>query len=172
MVRNALINSRFMIFIPVVGAWLAALMTMGFGVYEIVTTLSRVSAAANDKVLKTLTVNLIEGVDLFLLSTAFYLIALGLYKLFIDARLDPPAWLSLRNFDDLKSKLIKVVVVVLGVQYVGQVLNLPGGIDVLYNGVGTALVIAALSFFLSPKDKPGRKVPTGAGYDEPQQEKK
>lgn len=58
------------------------------------------------------------------------------------------------DFDDLKSKLLGVVVVVLGVQFLAQVLSWDGKTDLLSFGAAVAVVILALAFFISQKKKP------------------
>ena len=76
-------------------------------------------------------------------------IALGFYELFIDPGLKLPEWLQFRTFDDLKLKLVGVVVVVLAVLFLGHVVGWNGERDLLRLGAGIALVIAALTYFLS-----------------------
>ncbi|HSN46841.1 MAG TPA: YqhA family protein, partial [Casimicrobiaceae bacterium] len=99
---------------------------------------------------------LIEIVDLFLLGTVFLIIALGLYELFISDKLDLPHWLVIRTLDDLKHKLIGVVVVVTAVLFLGQVVTWDGERDILGFGVAIAVVIAALTWFLATAaKKPG-----------------
>ena len=147
--------SRFTIVIPIIGAWVAALLSLVLGIYEVIQTLLLIPAGISDKTLKQLVLNLIESVDLFLLGTAFYLIALGLYELFIDENARVPGWLVIHDLDDLKGSLLSVIVVVLCVQFVAQALGWKGGVDILYLGAATALVIAATAFFIGKKVKKG-----------------
>ena len=42
-----------------------------------------------------------------------------LYPLFVDDGIDMPSWLRIRNLDDLKEKLVGVIVVVMGVYFLG-----------------------------------------------------
>lgn len=93
----------------------------------------------------------IDLADLFLVGTVLYVMALGLYELFIDDRLPLPAWLEIHDIDDLKGKLVGVVVVVLAVFFLGEAVGGDGQRDVLRLGGGIALVIAALTYFLSQK---------------------
>ena len=51
------------------------------------------------------------------------------------------------------AKLVGVTVTVLAVYFLGQAVISTGGPDILYLGAGSALVIAALSFFLARMDK-------------------
>ena len=100
---------------------------------------------------KALLLALIEVADLFLLATVFYLMAVGLYELFVGDRIELPAWMAIENLDDLKTKLCKVIVVLLGVLFLGQAIHWDGAENLLSYGAATALVIAALTFFLGSK---------------------
>lgn len=148
MFNKLLALTRYTILIPVIGAWIAALLSIGFGGYEIVLTIFLIPVSAGEGTVKGLVLNLIEGVDLFLLGTAFYLIALGLYELFVDENSPLPPWLVIKNLDDLKNKLLKVLVVVLVVQFLAKVLAWKSGADILYLGSAVALVVLAVAFFI------------------------
>jgi uncharacterized membrane protein YqhA len=93
----------------------------------------------------------IEIADLFLLGVVMYIIALGLYELFIDDSVPVPQWLEIHTLDDLKAKLISVVIVVMGVLFLKQIVSWDGERNLLTFGGGIALVIAALTYFLSSK---------------------
>jgi uncharacterized membrane protein YqhA len=151
--------SRYVALIPVVCILLAATALILFGAALTARTLyDLVSAGAFDsKVSKELLVRSIELADLFLLGTVLYVIAVGLYELFVDDTLPLPAWLEIHDLDDLKDKLIGVVIVVLGVVFLGQVITWDGVRDLLGFGAAVALVIAALAFFLSIKSGKGGK---------------
>jgi uncharacterized membrane protein YqhA len=95
----------------------------------------------------------IEIIDLFLLATVIEVVSLGLYQLHFNENLPLPKWLKIESLDDLKSKLVGVTVTVLAVYFLGQAVISTGGPDILYLGAGSALVIAALSFFLARMDK-------------------
>ena len=102
---------------------------------------------------KGLILAFIELTDLFLLATVLYVMAIGLFELFVDDRLDLPHWLEIHDLNDLKEKLIGVLVVVMGVVFLGQVVTWDGERDLLRYGAGNALVITALTWFLSNKPK-------------------
>ena len=63
-------------------------------------------------------------------------IGYGLYELFIDAEIEVPQWLRVRDLDDLKSKLIGVVVAILAVVFVGVFVDSNRSDDVISYGVG------------------------------------
>ena len=161
MFERILTGSRYLILIAVIGSLVASLVLLAYGGLEVIFILARAFSeiTIDAKVDKGLILTFIEVVDLFLLGTAFYIIALGLYELFINDRINLPAWLEIHDFDDLKGKLISVLVVVLGVLFLGQAANSKGDANLLAYGVAIALVIAALSYFLSQKTKKARLTP-------------
>jgi uncharacterized membrane protein YqhA len=151
MLRPILNGSRYLVLAAVLGSLMAALALFAYGVIETFVVVADTVAKADvsSKGAKALALAFIEIVDLFLLGTVFLMIALGLYELFIEENLNLPAWLSIHSFDDLKNKLVGVVVVVLAVLFLGAVVSWDGSRDLLGFGAGVALVIAALTYFLS-----------------------
>jgi len=151
MLRRLLSLSRYVVIAAVLGALAASLALFVYGLAETVVAIVEAIAKAevSSKGAKALALEFIEIVDLFLLGTVLLMIALGLYELFIDADLELPDWLQIRTFDDLKHKLIGVVIVVLAVLFLGHVVGWDGERDLLRLGAAIALVIAALSYFLS-----------------------
>jgi len=95
----------------------------------------------------------IEIVDLFLLATVVQVVGLGLYQLYFRQDLELPRWLKIVTLDDLKSKLVGVVVTVLAVYFLGRAVVWEGGPDVLYLGGGVAVMIVALTWFLAKIDR-------------------
>jgi uncharacterized membrane protein YqhA len=152
--------SRYLALIPVFCIFLAASALLFFGAASTVQMIFEVIVGGklDSKVGKALLLESIELVDLFLLGTVLYVIAIGLYELFIDDTLALPGWLEIHDLDDLKDKLIGVVIVVFGVLFLGQVISWDGQRDLLSPGAAIALVIFALAYFLSHKkakaDKP------------------
>jgi uncharacterized membrane protein YqhA len=146
--------SRYLIVVPALGSFIAATAVMLYGAVEIVLLIGEnLSHGVSSKGAKALALGFIEVVDLFLLGTVLYIIALGLYELFVDDNLPLPAWLSIHNLDDLKNKLTGVVILVMGVLFLGQVVSWDGERDLLPYGAAIALVIAALTYFLSQRGK-------------------
>jgi len=163
MIKAILGASRYLVLAAVLGSLAAALALFAYGVAETVVVIVETAAKAevSSKGGKALALAFIEIVDLFLLGTVLLMIALGFYELFIDSDLKLPEWLQIRTFDDLKNKLVGVVIVVLGVMFLGFVVAWDGTRELLGIGVAIALVIAALTYFLSivkgeKPDKTGR----------------
>jgi len=143
--------SRYLILIAILGSFVAATVLILYGGYNtirlVIEAFSFLSGDPDE--LKNVAVKFIGIVDVFLLGTIFYIIALGLYELFIDDQVKVPAWLEIHSLDDLKEKLIGVVIIVLGVFFLEKVVTWKDELDLLPLGVSIALVIAALSYFLS-----------------------
>jgi len=155
MLGRILSGSRYLVLVAVLGTFVAAIALLVYGgiqTFWIITkTISE--GVVSSKGAKILALSAIEVVDLFLLGTVFYIIALGLYELFIDSEIIVPTWLKIRSLDDLKSKLVGVVVVILAVLFLGQVVIWDQTVNLLPFGSGIALVIAALTYFLSQKSE-------------------
>jgi len=149
--RPILNASRYLVIAAVVGSLAASLALFVYGLAETALVIAQAIAKADvsSKGAKALALEFIEIVDLFLLGTVLLMISLGLYELFINSDLVLPEWLQIRTFDDLKLKLVGVVIVVLAVLFLGQVVAWDGERDLLRFGAGIALVIAALTYFLS-----------------------
>ena len=152
-VRNIFAVSRFIIGLAVLGSF------VGSAILLVIATISLFNLAWNEIVnfdpetlggrhIDRLAVELIEITDVILLGTVLYIVALGLYQLFIDQNLPLPRWLKVNDLTDLKRDLIGVVVVLLGVSFLGEVVNWEGDRDLLPLGAAIALVIAALGFIL------------------------
>ena len=145
--------SRYLIIVAVVGIFVLATALLLYGAADTYALVAGLLGGTGGKGSKALILAAIELVDLFLLATVLYVIAVGLYELFIDDALPLPSWLEIHNLDDLKSKLIGVVIVVLGVLFLGQVIAWDGQRDLLGYGAAVALVVAALTYFLGQKLK-------------------
>lgn len=151
MLGRALAASRYLIIIAVIGTFLASI---GILIYDGVTIVSIIinafiHGAFSDTGAKHIAVDAIELIDLFLLGTVLYIVALGLYILFIDDSLPVPHWLEIANLDDLKEILLRVIAVLLAVAFLGYVVNWDGSTSILALGVAVGLVLFALGFLLN-----------------------
>jgi uncharacterized membrane protein YqhA len=151
--RNIFAASRFIIGLAVLGSFVgsAILLVIATGsLFRIAWTeiVNFDPENLNGHHIDHLAVELIEITDIILLGTVLYIVALGLYQLFIDHNLVLPHWLKVNDLTDLKRDLIGVVVVLLGVSFLGEVVNWEGENTILPLGAGIALVIAALGFIL------------------------
>jgi uncharacterized membrane protein YqhA len=138
--------TRFAAYLPVIALLASALALLLLGCYETITTIVRLASRGISQ--KEALVDFISVADLFLLSTVIYIMALGLFQLFIEPHIALPAWLVVSDLDDLKEKLTSVVIVVLGVLFLGFVVKSPGQLVDLWEGLGIGVVVLSLSAFL------------------------
>ena len=154
MMRKFLSNSRYIILIAVLCAFIASVTLLVIaGIETIQIVIHTFTERVGGKSVKLLAISFIEIIDVLLLGTVFYITALGLYELFIDELLPVPSWLHISDLDDLKSKLMGVIVVILAVVFLGQVVNWKGGIDILFLGTAIAVVILAITIFMGGRSK-------------------
>ena len=149
--ERLLFGSRRIVLIPVIGSLLASIISMVMGGIVIVKAGFYLFARAsfNEGSVKELSVLLIEVIDLFLLGTVFYIVAVGLYTLFVNTKIEFTGWLQIPTLDNLKAKLLGVVIVLLAVTFLGQVVQWKQGVDILYLGAAVGIVLAALSVLLN-----------------------
>lgn len=156
--RNILAGSRFFIAIAVLGTFVSSVVLIISGTIAVVSVTIDAIRDGDGGVAasKHLAVDFLQLVDIFLLGTVLYIIALGLYELFIDDSLPMPKWLVIATFEDLKEKLIGVIIVLLGVTYLGSAVTWTGNSDILELGVATGAIILALAIalYLSVKSHP------------------
>jgi uncharacterized membrane protein YqhA len=89
--------------------------------------------------------------DLILLSFSIFIVAIGIYELFVAPIEQLPNWLQVDDLDALKDMLIKIIVPVMGITFLGRVVGWNGEDDLLSYGLAIAAVVVALSYFLSIK---------------------
>jgi len=157
MLRNVLASSRYLIIIGVLGSFLISIALLIYGGITVVTIVIEVFTHPVFTAVgaKHVAVECIEMIDLFLLATVLYIIALGLYELFIDASLPVLPWLVITNLDDLKVKLIGVIIVLLAVTFLASVVEWNGSVNILALGVSVSLVLFALAYSINRTMKDG-----------------
>ena len=159
MLSRFLSASRYVILIAVFGALVGAVVVLLYAAVS--TVLATVSVFTQPdfsiEASKKVAVAFIRLVDLFLLGTVLYIVALGLDELFIDPDLPTPSWLHIDTIASLKEILLGVVVVLLVVSFLAEVTVWKGGIDILYYGLAIAVVIAAIVALMYVQAKTEKK---------------
>jgi uncharacterized membrane protein YqhA len=95
-------------------------------------------------------------IDLYLIGATLMIAAFGLYELFVSKvgeaggrrPLPLPAWLEMTDLDDLKARVISMIILVTAVSFTDVVLEFGKALDVLYLGAGVAIFIGALTVYL------------------------
>jgi uncharacterized membrane protein YqhA len=147
--------TRYVVFVPAIASIIGALLLMAQGSYAMV--MAVIDTITESYALKETIVEVLTAVDAILLGTVLLVIGYGLYELFIDAELDVPLWLRVNNLDDLKSKLIGVVVAIIAVVFVGVFVDSNRTEDVIAYGVGAGALVAGLAIFAYATRKDGSK---------------
>ena len=138
--------SRFMAIVPSVGLFISS---MALTISTLISTVMVTFEAACGRLeMQDMLVDYIEFADFFLLAVVLYIMSVGLYSLFVDDGIDMPSWLRIRNLDDLKEKLVGVIVVVMGVCFLGLLIHGTEPIDLLLTGIGIGAVVLTLAYFV------------------------
>ena len=158
--EGSLWNSRFVILAAVLGSLFAGFAIFYMATVDVVFLVQHAlhyadadMAAEARKALHDSTVtHIVEVVDGYLLATVLLIFSLGLYELFISdidqahGSKASSKILVISSLDDLKSRLAKVILMILIVTLFEQALNmkLASPIDLLYLGGAIALIALAL----------------------------
>jgi uncharacterized membrane protein YqhA len=137
--------TRYAVIVPSIASIIGALLLMAQGSISIMIVI--VDAVLNEAYLKDTIVDVLTAVDAILLGTVLLVIGYGLYELFVDTRLEVPTWLQVADLDDLKSKLIGVVVAIIAVVFVGVFVDTNRAADVVSYGLGAGALVAGLALF-------------------------
>jgi uncharacterized membrane protein YqhA len=158
--RTVVGYTRFTVFVPALASIVGALLLMAQGSIAVIQAV--ISAIVSQTPLKDSIVEVLTAVDAILLGTVLLVIGYGLYELFVDDGIKVPAWLQIRDLDDLKSKLIGVVVAIIAVIFVGVLVDANRANDVLSYGVGAGALVLALGAFAYATKKSGHQGAQGS----------
>jgi uncharacterized membrane protein YqhA len=150
-IERGLVRSLGLALIPVVVLLLAALGAFVYGSVVFVDSIRKIVHHAFP-VGHQIGLFLLD-VDLFLIGATLLISAVGFYELFIrqisqERAHRIPTWLQMRDLNDLKARVVAMVILVVSVSFVEVVVDGPKGRQVLDLGAGIALVIVALTIFL------------------------
>ena len=164
--NRILAATRYIAIIPAIAAILGAILLMVQGSVAMMQVI--IDVISDGTKLKITIVEVLTAVDAILLGTVLLVIGYGLYELFIDEDLEVPVWLQVHDLDDLKSKLIGVVVAIISVIFVGVYVDANRASDVISYGVGAgALVVVGLAIFsYATRKDPSQKPPKRARIEE------
>jgi uncharacterized membrane protein YqhA len=151
MLRRALASSRYIVLVAVIGTLVASIALIVYEATVVVQAVFNVirEGSVSLKTSKALAVGVIEAIDVFLIAIVALIIGLGLYKLFVDDTLPLPAWLTIRDLDDLKHHLVSIVIAVLAVLFLREAVARADDVELLSLAAALAVMIAALTFFLT-----------------------
>jgi uncharacterized membrane protein YqhA len=160
--RNILTGSRFLILISVFGTLIGSIIVLGYSAATVIGVLITIifqhQFSTNE--VKIVAASSVELIDLFLLSTILYIVSLGLYKLFIDGMLPLPNWLVITDLNDLKERILGVIMVLLAITFLGYLVEWHfGDYSIVAVGIAVALVLFAISYSLTKGALSGQLAP-------------
>ena len=129
LIARMVASSRFFVLLATISLFLAFIAVMVSTI--IVTVITILHAVGGDLTQNETIGKLIKQADYALLATVLYVLALGLYSLFVDDRVPMPSWLRITNLGQLKELLAGVVVVAIAVIFLGQALTWDGKSDLV-----------------------------------------
>lgn len=160
--EGTLWNSRFVIIAAVIGSMLAGFAIFYMATVDVVTlflhALHYADSSLTDEARKALhdstVTHIVEVVDGYLLATVMLIFSLGMYELFISdidqahGSKASSKILVIGSLDDLKSRLAKVILMILIVTLFQEAINmkLTTPLDLVYLGASIALIALALYF--------------------------
>src|SRR5512135_2900783 len=167
--EGSLWNSRFVIFLAVLGSLLAGFAIFFMATVDVVLLVKHALHYADAdmalearKALHDSTVShIVEVVDGYLLATVLLIFSLGLYELFISdidqahGSKASSKILVISSLDDLKSRLAKVILMIMIVTLFEEAINMhiSQPIDLIYMGGSIALIALALYLTHSSEGK-------------------
>ena len=151
--EKALWSTRYVVVFAVFFSVLAAIALFILGSYEIyhsIVHLNPLTNAEHSGNHSSMLLELITAIDLYLIGVVLLIFGFGIYELFISkidiARADIGVTiLEIENLDELKNKIIKVIIMVLIVSFFESVLKM----SMEYNEPLEMLYFALSIFFLS-----------------------
>lgn len=171
LLEGTLWNSRFIILTAVIGSLLAGIVIFIMASVDVVFlcqhALHYADASLTEEARKVLhdgTVShIVEVVDGYLLATVLLIFSLGLYELFISdidqahGSKASSKILVINSLDDLKSRLAKVILMIMIVTLFEEALNMhiAQPIDLVYFGAAIALIALALYWTHAAEGKHG-----------------
>jgi len=159
-------QSKIMVILAVISAMFGALVLIIMGTYDIYLVISEIFGVFTkeipyEKFNKEAIIYIVSAIDTFLIATVLMIFGIGLYEIFIskieyaERNIDSKAStvLVIHSLDELKNKLIKVIIIVLIVTYFKYAISIKYTeiSQLLYLSVGIALI--AVAVFLLNKDK-------------------
>lgn len=167
--ENLLWGVRFLAIIPVLFGLVSVINLFLLGSLEIIEAIKQYSHLHENHsqaITKVMT-NIIGGIDLYLIGIVLMIFSFGIYELFIS-KIDVGRAnkeiriLEIHSLDELKEKVLKVIVMVLVVSFFKQVTAMPiqNYQDILYLAI-SIILIAASSYLMHKSHSTNHSKPSG-----------
>lgn len=150
---RTLLSLRYLTIIAVAFSAIGALLLFVMGAVTTVQAIGTYAGSGDDEALSSeaalnATVQVVTGLDQFLLALFLIIFASGVYSLWMrdDQSTSPlPGWLTVRSVTDLKVQLIEVIAVIFAVLFLKLVLEVTKGAELPWQILVLPAGILALS---------------------------
>lgn len=142
---------RFVALIAAVSSSVAAISLFILGAYEIITPILTFPSHHN---ISRVEIDIIKSVDLFLFGLVMLIFSMGVYELFVSelepAKIDGtrPNWMRFESIDDLKGYLIKVIVVIMVINFFELITENLNNLDFKFLVIPLGVMLIAFSLKL------------------------
>ena len=115
MFERVLASSKYLVYVTVVITVLAAVALYIAAALSVVTVVVDAVRAGPwlPTIAKQTAIGFLNVIDLLLIATGLQMIAIGIYRIFLNRDLPVPSGLEISNFEELKISLIKLAGIVL-----------------------------------------------------------
>lgn len=155
--KRLLENTRFLVLGIVAGSLLLCLAALGWSLFETGRTI--LGIVKDYKGVAYTIASFVQLMDMYLIVLVLYIFTVAVYELFVGD-LDLPDWLNVHDFDQLKTLLSNVVVLIAAVSFLKLFLDRIDPMATLLYGLAVAAVSAVLILYRKHGKEPRTKVPS------------
>ena len=144
--KKLLENSKYLMLVIVSVSFVLTILAVIWAVYE--TAIVFYNLFTQYKSPSSTIVSFVQVMDIFLLVAVLYIFTVAIYELFIG-ELDLPKWLLIHNFDELKTILSNLIVLIGAVAFLKYFLERNDPASTLLYGLAFGIVAYVLILYRS-----------------------
>ena len=135
-------KSRYMVMVGVLASLAASLLTFAWGAYKTAMVVPHIYESVFGQAHGG-RMELIAIMNVFLIATALYIFAVGLYALFIG-KVELPPWFECGNLHDLKVVLSPVIILMMMVTFLEHLVDWKSASETLMFAAAIAIIMVSL----------------------------
>jgi uncharacterized membrane protein YqhA len=143
MIKSLLESSRHLVLVIVLASLALTVVAVGWAIWE--TVQLAINIVTQYKGVSATLVGFVQILDVYLTVAVLYIFTVASYELFVDD-LNLPGWLQLHNFDELKTVISNMIVLIASVSFLKLFLEKSDPLATLLYGL--ALTVVALALIL------------------------
>ena len=144
--RKILESSKYLILLVVIASLVATILSVVWGIYEMAYVIYNLFVGYKNA--SNTIVSFVQLMDIFLLVAVLYIFTVAMYELFIG-ELDLPKWLVIHNFDQLKTILSNLIILIGAVSFLKYFLERNDPTSTLLYGLAFGIVAYVLVLYRS-----------------------